>query len=311
MDRVGVSPMPGHPLFYLINNPAQSNLREQVQISLAIADADQLRSLLEYCIPLIADTRLVGSISVELCVPTGDQQVADGVIRFNLIQCVLAAQEPTPDLSSNGGWTRDSRQMAKMTQHEAELQTLVQNMALAPLVSLLAVSGFSSKQIEAILSLPRDAWHKSWWYAIDQAGDFSQPFLRQIRTLRHSDGTFTVQYRDFFEQNRPTCFTSLPQSVLLAIRPDHQTFGETLRYINYQRQALNISQVVLICNIISELEAEGFMHQGISIYPSRDLILPIQANCIHCSRQDCPMNGLINSPVARCFGFLPQEENSH
>lgn len=84
--------------------------------------------------------------------------------------------------------------------------------------------------------------------------------------------------------------------------------GETLRQINNQRQALKIQQAVLICNTISELEAQGFIHQGISVYPAIELVLPTQANCAHCGRKECSMNGTLDSPIALCYGFLPESE---
>ncbi len=137
---------------------------------------------------------------------------------------------------------------------------------------------------------------------------FTLPFLRQMRTMRYPDGTFTIQYKDFFEQDNPECFTGLMQKVLVMIKPDTQSFSETLRQINYQRDALGIVRVVLICNTISELEAQGLINQGISVYPAVELILPTQSDCIHCGRKECAMNGTNDSPVALCYGFLPESE---
>jgi hypothetical protein len=307
----GNSPMPNNPLFYPIADHAKTTpLRDQIQIALAIADAPMLRSLLANCLPPILDWQQIGAISTELAVPTGDRKAADGILHFEAIKCVLAGTPQQADPSEYNGWTRDRRELARLTQHESDMVILGKNLSLAATVSLLAESGFVPEQIEHILRFSRDAWHKSWWYAIDAAGDFSQPFLRQIRTLHHPDGSFTLQYRDLFEQDQPVCFTSLPQKTLIAIKPDVQEFGKTLKQINYQRQILGIPQAILICNTISELEAQGFINQGISLYPAADLVLPTRAHCVRCTRRECPMNGTTNSPVATCYGFLPERAYS-
>ena len=302
--------MPTHPLFYRVDEKAGPiSPHDQIQIALAIADAQLLTSLLVNCIPAITEPRRVGAISTEIGVPTRDQQAADGVLHFETTQCVLAAHPPfeAQPVSSNG-WTREHRELARLTHHESEMHTLGQNLALAPTVSLLAESGFNPKQIEDILRLPQDGWHKSWWYAIDHNGNFTIPFLRHIRTLHYPDGTLTIQYKDFFEQDKPRCFSHLPEKVLIVIKPEGQPFSETLKQINYQRSALAIPRAILICNSLSELEAQGFISQGISVYPAVELVLPTQADCQHCGRKECAMNGATNSLVALCYGFLPESE---
>jgi len=300
--------MPNHPLFYPVNDQMQiANLHDQIQIALAIADASMLKALLVNCLPTITEWQHIGSITAELSVPTGNQQAADGVLHFESIRCVLA-NRPIELQPANGGWTKDSRELARLTQHESEMQTLAQNLSLAPLVSLLAASGFCAKQIAEILRLPREGLYKSWWYAIDHEGNFTVPFLRHLRSLRYPDGTYTIQYQDFFEQDKPPCFASQAQKVLVTLKSDEQGFGETLKQINYQRTALGIAQAVLICNSISELEAQGFISQGISVYPAVELVLPTQANCTACGRKECPMNGMVASNVVMCHGFLPESE---
>ncbi len=302
--------MPNNPLFYPVNDQVNvEDFRDQIQIALAIADVNQLKTLLAECIPPVIEQQFVGSISTEVGVPVGNQQAADGVVHVEVSKCVLADRlHSTEPQSTSGGWTRESREMARLTQHESEMLTLGQNLSLAPTVSLLSESGFTPSQVEEILRLPRDAWHKSWWYAIDINGKFSIPFLRHIRTLHYPDGTLTIQYKDFFEQDKPVCFANVSQKVLVLIKPAEQGFGETLKQINYQREALGIRQAILICNTISELEAQAFIRQGISIYPAVELVLPTQSNCTHCGRKECPMNGIENSPIALCYGFLPESE---
>lgn len=301
--------MPNNPLFYTLNaQAAPTNLRDQIQIALAIADAPILKSLLVNCIPPITEPDRVGTVSTEIGVPTQNQQSADGILHFEAIKCVLADSVQPAEMPSNGGWTREGRELARLTQHESELHTLGHHLGLASTVSLLAESGFSPKQIEAVLRLPHDGWHKSWWYAIGATGHFTIPFLRHLRILHYPDGTYTLQYKDFFEQDKPPCFTRLAQKVLVMIRSEGQGFGETLRQINYQREALATSHTILICQTLSELEAQAFVNQGVSVYPASELVLPIHSNCLHCGRNECPMNGMQDSMVALCYGFLPQSE---
>jgi bacterioferritin-associated ferredoxin len=299
-----------NPLFYPISDSARTqNLHDQIQIALAIADRHVLQSLLENCIPTLAKGQHVHAISTQVGVPTGNQQTADGIVQFESKRCRLAApEERTERTVANSSRTLESRELARLTQHESDLQTLGNSLPLSLTVSLLAESGFHSEQIEEILHLPYDAWHKSWWYAIDPGGNFTLPFLRQMRTLRYPDGTFTLQYKDFFEQDNPNCFISRTEKVLVLIKPDSQGFGETLRQINYQRDALGIDKAILICSTISDLEAQGFINQGISVYPAVELILPTQSNCTQCGRTECAMNGASDSPVALCYGFLPESE---
>ena len=289
--------MPHNPLFYSLDGSVRTaNLRDQIQIALAIADETLLKALLVNSITPIVQTQCLGSVTSEVGVPTRDQQVADGVLHFETIQCVLA---PVPD---------EGRDRSRLTQYESEMQTLGRNLSLALTISLLAAAGFDPKQIEDILRLPQDGWHKSWWRTIDSHFQFTLPFLRHIRLLRYADGTLTLQYKDFYEQEKPACFTRLARKILVAIKPDEQGFGETLKQLNYQREALNIPQAVLVCNRISELEAQAFIRQGISLYPAVELVLPTQANCDRCGRLECPMNGISDSTVALCHGFLAASE---
>ncbi len=300
--------MPNNPLFHPVTERSSVDLRDQLQMALAIADPQMLKALLVNCIPPISDPQKIGSIASEVAIPTSEAQGADGILQFEAIRCVLVDTQLKVDSSSHGGWTRDSKEMARLTQHESELHTLAQNLPLAPAIALLSNSGFSAEWIEEILRLPHYAWHKSWWYEIDHNGEFTIPFLRYIRTLHYPDGTITLQYKDFFEYEKPSCFTSQLQKVLVVIRPEIQGFGETLQRINRQRTDLNTQRVLLICNTISELEAQAFISQGISVYPAMELALPTQANCQYCGRKECPMNGLRDSPVAACYGYVLESE---
>jgi bacterioferritin-associated ferredoxin len=301
--------MPNNPLFHsVIGQTRSGNVRDQIQMALAIAEPNLLKTLLVDCIPAISELDRIGAISTQVGIPVGDNQSADGILHFEAVECVLADAHPHPDIATNGGWTQESKELARLTRHESEMQTLGQNLPLALAIALLAKAGFQPEQIDEILRLPHYAWHKSWWYTVDDIGQYTIPFLRCIRTLHYPDGSLTLQYKDFFAQEKPACFTTASQKVLVVIRSDAQGFAETLRQINRQREILALTRAVLICNTISELEAQAFISQGISVYPAMELVLPIHADCLQCARQECPMNGRDHSPVISCYGFLTPSE---
>ncbi len=300
--------MPSNPLFHPINEPIRAvSVRDQIQMALAIADLKLLKSLLTQCIPAIIQPEQIGEIASEVSVPMGDRGAADGILHFEAIHCVLAQVQPQLDHSTNSG-TNGSKETARLTQHESDMQTIAQHLPLAPAIALLAKVGFPPSHIQEILRLPHYAWHKSWWFALDADEQFTMPFLRCIRTLHYPDGTLTLQYKDFFESEKPVCFANLAQKVLVVIRDEAQGFGETLQQINQQRSALGSKQAILICNTISDLEAQAFIHQGVSLYSAMDLVLPMQANCLDCARHECLMNGNADSLVASCYGFLVDSE---
>ncbi len=300
--------MPHNPLFHPINEKTRVvSGRDQIQMALAIADLTLLQNLVTQCIPAIAQPERIDAIASEVGVPMGDRGAADGILHFEAIHCVLAQVKTQVDSSINSG-THDSKAVARLTQHESDMQPISQRLSLAPAIALLAKVGFSPLHSQEILRLPHYAWHKSWWLTLDANEQFTIPFLRCIRTLHYPDGTLTLQYKDFFESAKPPCFTSLPQKVLVAIRDESQGFGETLQRLNQQRSALGSKQAILICNTISDLEAQAFIHQGVSLYPALDLVLPMQANCLECARHECLMNGNADSWVASCHGFLVDSE---
>jgi bacterioferritin-associated ferredoxin len=298
--------MPNHPLFFPVYEPSGSaSLYDRVQIALALADSFILKSLLTDCLPAITAPHLIGAIGAEVSVPTADR-VADGVLHYEAIQCQLAEQHGAVQYQvESNGWTRDSKVMARLTQCESETQLLADNVGLAPVIALLKNAGFCPTQIEAILHLPQDAWHKSWWYALDDQHQFTIPFLRTLRTRRYADGTFSLQYKDYFEQDKPGCFQSQRQRVQLKIKPEEQSFGAVLGQLKATQGALQLARTILICHAISDLEAQAFINQGIHVYPAGELLLPVRSHCGACARGECPMNGLTESPVAMCYGFLP------
>ena len=65
-------------------------LHDRVQIALAIADPLVLKSLLTDCTPPIAPAHHIGGISTQIGVPVESRKAIDGIIRFELIRCILA-----------------------------------------------------------------------------------------------------------------------------------------------------------------------------------------------------------------------------
>lgn len=280
-------------------------IHDQIQIALAIADETSLKSLLLNCTPPIACAHTVGTVNARIGVPIPSSRAADGIIQYEAVHCVLAKSqaEIEQQFSIRGDRDRRERRYAQLTRCESETHTLGQSISLAQALAMLNQSGFSPDQVHEILNLPHEAYHKSWWYMLDSAGEFSLPFRRRIRTLRYADGTFTLQYKDQFVQDKPPCFKSERRSILVEIKSPRQSFGRTLEKINRNRELLGISAALLICDEVSDLEAKGFISQGISVYAAHELLLPTRANCQICVNAGCPLNGALQSPVRLCNQF--------
>jgi hypothetical protein len=291
-------------LTYPTSQPTTST-RDQVQIALAIADDSVLKSLLVSCTPTIARPHLISAVSSRIGVAIAPQTAVDGIIQYESIHCVLAPPqfETEHNLFPYTNQTIRQGDYQKLTRCESETRDLGQNVSLAQALSLLTQVGFSPRQVDEILSLSYEACHKSWWYTLDADGNPDVPFLRLIRTLRYPNGSFTLQYKDYFSQEKPCCFQSQTQQVLVEIKTGLQSFSETLEKINYCRNQLHITKAILICETASDLEARGFISQGISLYAATDLFLPAPANCTNCVTRECPMNGVENSPVLTCRRF--------
>lgn len=279
---------------------------DHIQIALAIADTQVLKSLLVDCTPPLARGHHIGSITSKIGIPVESRKTVDGIIQFESLSCVLvnSPAEIEERVAATTEPQLRQREYLKLTRCESEMQTLSHALPLAQTLSILDQAGFSDEQIDRILNLPTEAWHKSWWYSLDAEGDFTVPFLRMMRTLRYPDGTFTLQYRDHFAQDKPRCFTSQEHRVMIEIRTEAQTFHKTLERINISRAQLGIEKALLICDSISELEARGFMSQGISVYATQNPVaLSTQSDCTVCANYDCPMNGRSDSPVLTCRQF--------
>jgi len=268
---------------------------ERIQLALALADTAVLRSLLSTCTPVIMPPVRLGAVSTRISVPAG-HLVADGIITFEAIQCTLATigLKPPVDAFASGS-TRDRRD--PHCRYETPLTTLVNSVSLSQAALVLNQAQIPPAQVQAILKLPRQAWHKSWWYSYRSP----LPFQRYIRCRRYDDGTVTLQYKDYFEQEPPPCFYSQAQQALVVIRRQPRPFGQTLADVNRLRQRLEVNRVVLIDQSIKATEVEGFIRQNISLYPVMTLANPI--NCAVCSCHDCPLQGQSNSPVTGCDRF--------
>lgn len=278
---------------------------DHMQIALAIADEHLLKSLLVDCTPPIVQIERMGSVRATVGVPLAAGLTADAVLEVEEIHCVLA-QSPEHLEQGVAEYTRrngNQRGYVDLLRCESDTETIGKSLALSQAIALLAHVGFAPNQVKDILNLPHDGWHKSWWYRADEMGQFTIPFLRLLRTRRHGDGTFTLQYKDFFAQEQPGCFKSRGLKVLVEILPELHEFHAVLSKINGARQKSGITHALLICDRMSELEARGFTSQGISLYASHPIALPIQANCVDCAMAHCPLQGNPNSPVLLCQQF--------
>lgn len=296
-------------LTHAANKSSDSSVHDRIQIALAIADPNILKSLLVNCTPPIAHPHVVGAVTSEIGIPIESKKVADGLLCFEAIRCVLASPHAHIELNetTHTSSREQQRHYSQLTQCESETQTLGQNVTVAQGLALLTHSGFAPRQSEAILNLPYEACYKSWWQTLDDYGNLSVPFLRLIRTIRYPNGTLTLRYKDYFSQEKPTCFKSQEHKVLVEIQKKVQHFSKTLKKINHSREKLGISNAILICDRISDLESRGFISQGISIYAAQDFALPAEANCVTCANRDCPMNGISNSPVMICRRFCLED----
>lgn len=280
-------------------------LQDRIQIALAIADQPILKSLLTHCTPPIAQPHRLGSVTASLSVPVEAQRTVDAVLQFETIHCVLAddPEEIEQRIAETVSPQMRHREYLMLTRCESETYMLGHRLTLAQAIAMLQESGFSRDQVKDIIALPKDAWHRTWWYAPDETGQFSVPFLRTIRTVCYTDGTFDLQYKDFFAQDKPLGFTSQSEKVLIDIKTHHETFRATLDRINLARTQLGIKRALLICNSVSELEARGFMSQGISLYTAHEVTLSADADCTLCANTDCALNGQADSGVSQCQRF--------
>ncbi|MBW4462954.1 MAG: hypothetical protein KME47_22360 [Nodosilinea sp. WJT8-NPBG4] len=273
------------------------------QLALAVADDVFLRSLLTESLPAIAHPHEIGAVTVEVGVPLiNSQGRIDAVLTFEHINCVLAGSypdaPPLPDVHNH-------REYQAITPCHSDLATLAQNVSLTEAEALLARSGFDPDEVQHILNLPSQGWHKSWWYSLAPDGFLTVPFQRHIRSRCYADGTVTLQFKDHYAQQRPEGFRSQPQKLPVVVHSPQASFCDNLAVINLSRQALATPQAILIADDLSELEVEGYIRQNVSLYRQRSLEYLLNANCRSCGQTKCPLQGVDSSPVLACRSFRP------
>lgn len=276
-------------------------LPEQIQLALAIADESSLRSLLSDSLPAIAQPHEVDQVRVELSLPLPDRRdrVLDALICFERVRCWLAGSRPhLPRLE-------DDPRCHHLTHCQAEPVTLAQNIALSEAIALLSHAGFNADQIARVLHLPSQAWHKSWWFMADIDGQLTVPFQRLMRVRHFSDGSLTLQYKDYYALEQPPSFKGQPACVPVVIRQRAERFCQTLERINQARQAFATAQAILITEALSAPEAEGFMRQNVSLFTAQAALPQMQwADCQHCQQASCPLQGQPRSPVTMCRSYV-------
>ena len=271
------------------------------QLALAVADDAFLRSLLSESLPAIAHPHEIGTATVAVGVPLPSQGRIDAVLTFEHINCVLAGSYPDAPLPA----LSNHREYQVITPCHSDLTTLAHNVSLTEAEALLARSGFESGEIQQILTLPSQGWHKSWWYSLTTDGFLTVPFQRHIRSRCYADGTVTLQFKDHYAQQRPEGFRSQSQQIPVAVHSPQVSFCDNLAHINLSRQALGTPQAILIANDLSELEVEGYIRQNVSLYRQRSLDHLLNANCRSCAQAKCPLQGVDSSPVLACRSFRP------
>lgn len=280
---------------------------QEAQLALAVADESFLRSLLTDSLPAIAHPHEIGTVSVTVGVPlqAHPQLCIDGVITFEHIHCVLAGSypdaPPLPEFHHHADYQA-------VTSCHSDLTTLAQNVSTSEAVDLLARSGFDPENIRHILQLPSQAWHKSWWYTLDPEGFLTVPFQRHLRTRCFADGTFSLQFKDYYAHERPTGFRSQTQQLPIIVHHPGLGFCDNLARINLTRRELNTPQAILIADDLTELEVEGYLRQNVSLGKQRGLQNPLAANCRLCHREKCPLHGVDSSPVMVCRSFLSADQ---
>ncbi|NER00384.1 MAG: hypothetical protein F6K30_27420 [Cyanothece sp. SIO2G6] len=238
----------------------------QVKLSLAVMESEQLRVLLLQTDPSpIADKRL-GQVSLRLEMPLGSRATADGILRFEVISCRLANPDTVPPSQPMASRFQRHRAMVNQIRCETKLHNLGLNLTLTDAIARLQCALFASSDIQRILQLPYHGWHRSWWEMVDPNHEFSLPFQRLMRSRRYADGTVTLQYKDQFAYLPPPCFRSHSETALLHIQRPDTPFATTLAEINQGREALGLNHAVLIYRHLSKSEYQAFRHQGVRLY---------------------------------------------
>jgi hypothetical protein len=273
--------------------------RNQVQLALALADGEMLKSLLVNCSPAIARPHQIGQLRVEIGPPpeTNGLDHIDAVIEYEHVWCTPADGAPTDEACS-------VKDLQSLTRCQSDLKTLAWRVNLSEAIALLRHGGFQEDQIQRILQLPWDAWHRSWWDTLEPQGQLGLPFQRWFRTRCYSDGTYTLQYSDHYPQDAPRCFRGIWQKVPIVISDVSGQFGETLSGLRKARHTLATDCCILLADALTDLEAEGYIRQGVSLYPLQQSALTEQSLCQRCDRVQCPMSDRSDTPVVNCKAYV-------
>ncbi|NET49392.1 MAG: hypothetical protein F6K09_11850, partial [Merismopedia sp. SIO2A8] len=249
---------------------------EQVQLALAIANPSLLQDIVLHCTPFLIAPHRLGQLSITVGVPIDSHTAVDGVLQFERIACVRAHPSDSPSSAPLPSSLEGHHHRAIVNQvcRETKLQALGMNLLMPDAIALLQHATFSWSDIQRILHLPHDGWHRSWWVMANQADEFSVPFQRLIRCRRYADGTVTLQYKDHFAHLPPPCFRTQPETVLIHIQRPETRFSETLAQINHARQVLGVNYALLIYHSLLELEHQALINQGIYLYHSTSDVTP-------------------------------------
>ena len=273
--------------------------RNQVQLALALADEAMLQSLLVDCSPAIALPHQIGQLRVAIGPPPDSEQLdhIDAVIEYEHLWCLPSEGAPSETEFS-------SKEYQSLTRCQSELKTLGWRVSLSQAIALLQHGGFQEDQIQRILQLPWEGWHRSWWDTLEARGTLGLPFQRWFRTRCYGDGTYTLQYHDHYSQDAPPCFRGIWQQVPLMITHRGGQFGETLTGLRKARHALETERCLLLADDLTDLEAEAYMRQGISLYSPQQSSLTEQSLCRRCDRTQCPMSDRRDAPVVNCKAYV-------
>ena len=236
--------------------------RNQVQLALAVATEEKLLSLLVNCAPTIAQSHQIGHVRISIGVPPGTKGLdkIDAVLEYEHIWCVLS--EGAPNIEGY-----NARDYQYLTRCQSELKTLAWRVNLSEAIALLQHGRFHEEQIQRILQLPWDGWHRSWWDTLAPQGQLGLPFQRWFRTRCYGDGTYTLQYRDHYPQDAPSCFCGIWQKVPVMMAHSASQFGAVLTSLRTAQHALKAQRSLLLADDLTDLEAEAYVRQGVSLYP--------------------------------------------
>jgi hypothetical protein len=223
---------------------------------LSLASEPALKSILSECCPALADPCQIGAVSIQIGVPIAELATPlDALLHYERIGCVLL-----PDMGNVLPLAGQGRM------YHSDLQTLLWKEDREVAIATLSQAGFPPAQIQQILHLSSQAWHKSWWQQIDEWGNPGPMFQRWLRLRHHPNGSLTLQYQDYFSEHQPSCFHSQPHQVPVLTYPTNQlSFTAVLTTLNQVRLALQTHAILMIARNLSEPEIEGFMRQNVSL----------------------------------------------